>query len=358
MPAENFNVARVKKSLFKESYLGFLYTGRSANTDSLYKDQDLVGVDLDLKTSRFRGDKNLDFQAFFIGHSTSNDNPDATISDLSTRGIRLNYPNDLWQAHVSYREFGEGYDPAVGFNQRNGFKRIQPSLGYRPRPSNWGLIRQIRFNLRFEYMTDMENRLLKRKTEITLFQLNFESEDNVSAKISNQKEYLDSDFEIIENNIITLGNYVTNNFEFSTRTSGSRKVSGSFSLKSGDFWTGKKHTLGGGLSIKPIPGLNFQGKFEYNKVSLIGGEFDTNLYTLTMGLYPTPRTAFYSNMQYDDISNLLGLFAKFQYTVRPGSDLYIVYTHNWLSLSERILDRELQTVSRVSSVKLNYTHRF
>ena len=77
-----------------------------------------------------------------------------------------------------------------------------------------------------------------------------------------------------------------------------------------------------------------------------------------MGLYPTPRTAFYSNMQYDDISNLLGLFAKFQYTVRPGSDLYIVYTHNWLSLSERILDRELQTVSRVSSVKLNYTHRF
>ena len=77
-----------------------------------------------------------------------------------------------------------------------------------------------------------------------------------------------------------------------------------------------------------------------------------------MGLYPTPRTAFYSNMQYDDISNLLGLFAKLQYTVRPGSDLYIVYTHNWLSLSERILDRELQTVSRISSLKLNYTHRF
>ncbi len=358
VPAENFNVARVKKSLFKESYLGFLYTGRSSSTDSVYKDQDLIGVDLDLKTSRFRGDKNLDFQAFFIGHSSSNDKPDATISDLSTRGIRLNYPNDLWQAHVSYREFGQGYDPAVGFNQRNGFKRIQPSLAYRPRPSNWALLRQIRFNLRFEYMTDMENRLLKRKTEITLLQLDFESEDNVSAKISNQKEYLDSDFEIIEDNIITLGNYVTNNIEFSARTSGRRKVSGGFSLKSGEFWTGKKHTLGGGLSIKPLPGLDFQGKLEYNKVSLIGGEFDTNLYTLTMGLYPTPRTAFYSNIQYDDISNLLGLFAKVQYTVRPGSDLYIVYTHNWLSLSERILDRELQTVSRISSVKLNYTHRF
>ena len=76
VPAENFNVARVKKSLFRESYLGFVYTGRSANADSVYKDQDLVGVDLDLSTSRFRGDKNLDFQAFFIGHSTSNDNPD------------------------------------------------------------------------------------------------------------------------------------------------------------------------------------------------------------------------------------------------------------------------------------------
>ncbi|MCS5650864.1 MAG: carbohydrate binding family 9 domain-containing protein, partial [Dehalococcoidia bacterium] len=78
IPAENFNVARIKRSLFRESYLGLVYTGRSADTDSVYRDQDLLGIDLDLSTSRFKGDQNLKFQAFFVGHSSPKENPDAT----------------------------------------------------------------------------------------------------------------------------------------------------------------------------------------------------------------------------------------------------------------------------------------
>ena len=358
IPAENFNVARIKRSLFRESYLGLVYTGRSADTDSVYRDQDLLGIDLDLSTSRFKGDQNLKFQAFFVGHSSSKENPDATLSDLSTRGIRLNYPNDLWQAHVSYREFGKEFDPAVGFNTRNGFKRVEPGVSYRPRPENWELIRQMEFGIKFEYMTDLDNRLLKRETEFTLFELNFESADELSAKVVNSKEYLDKDFEIIEGNLITVGDYVTNVFQISGETSEKRKVSAELSYSTGEFWTGNKQTYKGELSFKPLPGLNIQGDFEYNSVSLSAGGFDTNLYRLTFGVYPTPRTAFYSNLQYDDISNMLGLFAKLRHTIRPGSDIYLVYTHNWQSYGEGLLDFDLETVSRVSSVKVNYTHRF
>ena len=358
IPAENFNVARIKRSLFRESYLGLVYTGRSADADSVYRDQDLLGIDLDLSTSRFKGDQNLEFQAFFVGHSSPKKNPDATLSDLSTRGIRLNYPNDLWQAHVSYREFGQEFDPAVGFNTRNGFKRVEPSVSYRPRPENWELIRQMEFGIEFEYMTDLDNRLLKRETEFTLFELNFESAEKLSAKVVNLKEYLDKDFEIIEGNLITVGDYVTNGFQISGETSEKRKVSAELSYSTGEFWTGNKQTYKGELSFKPFPGFNIQGDFEYNSVSLSAGGFDTNLYRLTLGVYPTPRTAFYSNLQYDDISNMLGLFAKLRHTIRPGSDIYLVYTHNWQSYGEGLLDFDLGTVSRVSSVKINYTHRF
>ena len=358
IPAENFNVARIKRSLFRESYLGLVYTGRSADTDSVYRDQDLLGIDLDLSTSRFKGDQNLKFQAFFVGHSSSKENPDATLSNLSTRGIRLNYPNDLWQAHVSYREFGKEFDPAVGFNTRNGFKRVEPGVSYRPRPENWELIRQMEFEIQFEYMTDLDNRLLKRETRFTLFELNFESADELSAKVVNSKEYLDKDFEIIEGNLITVGDYVSNVFQISGETSEKRKVSAELSYSTGEFWTGDKQTYKGELSFKPFPGLNIQGDFEYNSVSLSAGGFDTNLYRLTLGVYPTPRTAFYSNLQYDDISNMLGLFAKLRHTIRPGSDIYLVYTHNWQSYGEGLLDFDLGTVSRVSSVKINYTHRF
>ncbi len=358
VPAENFNVARVKKSLFRESYLGLVYTGRSADADSVYRDQDLIGVDLDLSTSQFRGDKNLKFQAFFVGHTSPKEAPNASLGDLSTRGIRLNYPNDLWQAHVSYREFGEEFDPAVGFNTRNGFKRLQPTVYYRPRPENSALIRQMHFGVHFEYMTDMSNQLLKRQTRVEIFQLNFESADRISAAVVNLKEYLNHDFEIIEGNIITMGNYVTNGFMISGETSKRRKVAVKLSLSSGEFWTGNKQTVKGDLSLKPFPGVNLNGDFEYNSVSLADGGFDAQVYRLTVGIYPTPRTAFYSNIQYDDVSNLLGLFAKLRHTIRPGSDLYIVYTHNWQRFGQGLLHLDFETISRESSVKVNYTHRF
>ena len=49
--------------------------------------------------------------------------------------LAFNFPNDLWQAHLSYREFGAAYDPAVGFVTRNDFRRVEPRVAWRPRPA-------------------------------------------------------------------------------------------------------------------------------------------------------------------------------------------------------------------------------
>ena len=89
-----------------------------------------------------------------------------------------------------------------------------------------------------------------------------------------------------------------------------------------------------------------------------GNNFYTELYNLELGIYPTPRTAIFSNLQYDNVSNALGLFAKLQHTIRPGSDVYVVYTHNWISVGDPIFDFDLVTVSKISSLKINYTLRF
>ena len=133
-----------------------VYTDRSSKSgkkDFTSLDQSLYGVDLDLKTSEFMGDKNLHFQAFTVYHTAPINEQKLEFKDLSTRGFRLNYPNDIFRTHVSYREFGENYNPAVGFSRRNGFKRVQPSFSYHPRPKSIELIRQIEIGIQYEYMT-------------------------------------------------------------------------------------------------------------------------------------------------------------------------------------------------------------
>jgi hypothetical protein len=50
----------------------------------------------------------------------------------------------------------------------------------------------------------------------------------------------------------------------------------------------------------------------------------------------------------------VGLYSRLRWTVRPGSDVFLVYTHNWLDA----LDGPLETRERGAVTKLTYTHRF
>lgn len=361
IPSENFTVARVKRAMFRQSYFGLVFTDRSTQnveSDSAGLDQSLYGVDLDLKTSEFMGDKNLQFQAFFVTHTAPNNYTNLNLSDLSTRGMRITYPNDIIRTHVSYREFGEMYSPAVGFSRRNGFKRLQPSFSYHPRPKQYEFIRQIEFGIQYEYMTDLNDKMLKKETTITPFNIRFESQDEIGVKLVNLIEYLDQPFTIYGDITIPVKAYKSDEWQFKIETSERRMVSTEVEYQTGDFWSGNKQTLKTQLSIKPFSGFNIQTEYEKNQVSINGTRFQTELYHVELGLYPTPRTAIFSNVQYDNISEALGLFAKFQHTIRPGSDFYLVYMHNWISEGEKIFDFNLATVSRFSSLKLNYTLRF
>ena len=358
---ENFTVARVKRAFLKQSYFGLVYTDRSSRTmepDSNELDQSLFGADLELKTSEFMGDKNLQFQTFFVHHTAPYSKPELSISDLSVRGFRITYPNDIFRSHVSYREYGSNYNPAVGFGRRNGFKRIQPSFSYHPRPEKYDFIRQVEFGIQYEFMTDLENKMLKKQTTITPFNIRFESQDQLSAKIVSLIEYLDKPFTIYEDITIPIEEYSSEELQVKFETSEKRMLSTEFEYQTGDFWNGQKQTIKTQISVKPFSGFNIQTEYEKNTVKLSGKSFNTELYNFELGIYPTPRTAIFSNLQYDNVSDALGLFAKLQHTIRPGSDFYLVYTHNWISLSDQIFDFDLMTVSKVSSLKINYSLRF
>ena len=52
-----------------------------------------------------------------------------------------------------------------------------------------------------------------------------------------------------------------------------------------------------------------------------------------------------------------GRRARARWIVKPGNDLFLVYTNNWRNLGGSVFDRNLETLSRGGSVKVNYTYR-
>ena len=51
----------------------------------------------------------------------------------------------------------------------------------------------------------------------------------------------------------------------------------------------------------------------------------------------------------------LGWQSRFRWIIRPGTDFYFVYTHNWAD--DPLLNR-FETLDRRAATKMLYTHRF
>ncbi|WP_223883488.1 carbohydrate binding family 9 domain-containing protein [Arenibacter lacus] len=360
---ENFTVARYRRNFWKESSIGVLYTHRSTEDDLLFgipvQDRKTLGADLNLSTSELFGSKTLQFSAFYVGHNASSPLDSITsASDRSVRGFRFNFPNQPWSAWVSYREFGEAYDPAVGFNQRNGFRRVQPAIYYAPLFNRSKLIREIEWGIYYLYLTSLENKLLTENLRFNLGAIRFESDDRIAFEISRSFEFLENDFDILNDGsvIVPADEYVNWRYEVEASTASYRKVSGSFEYEAGEFWTGNIASYSLGLTVRPSPGINLSCGYTHTEVTADPVGFKTNLFRMDLGLDFTPDISLSSNIQFDDVSNLLGTNTRFRWIITPGTDIFFVYNHNWLDNHE--VNRRLITTQKGAAMKVVYTVRF
>ena len=361
---EAFTVARVKRRFFEQSSIGAIYTRRSMAAHSGgFTPGHTAGVDVELGTRHFLGDNNLDFQGFVVWNSDLESQGDGftdSFGRLSARGLRLSFPNDPWSTHVSYREFGDGYDPSLGFVTRNDFRRLDNRIGWSPRPESISWIRSLNFGAQFTNQWQMSSgRLEDQQLTLDLLGVSFESGDGFGFAANRTNEYLDFAFEISDGVPLTVGRYEFWDYRLNFRTAGQRRVGFFTNFSWGGFWNGDRTQVNGRVNFRPTPGLNLGTNFERNDVTLPQGAFTANVYQLDGEWNPSPWISFTNQVQYDDVSELVGLFSRLRWIVRPGNDVYLVYTHNWVNYGGGILgDPWLRTLSRGASLKLNYTHRF
>ncbi|MDH3243404.1 MAG: carbohydrate binding family 9 domain-containing protein [Saprospiraceae bacterium] len=357
---EDFTVLRLKQNIGSESTIGIYYTRRSTQDGSSLpeplQDRHTVATDLEWNTSRFLGDKNLQFQAFLALHnSPSALNDETDVWDRSSRGIRFNYPNRPWFAHCSYREFGTHYNPAVGFNPRNGFRRVEPAIGYAPLFEKSQVIRSVTWRVLYQNLWDLDFKLLTQLLRLTMGDVTFESGERASLQLLRTYERLESPFDILRDGsiIIPVDEYIHWTAELELGTAPYRKIVGEARFQQGGFWGGDRTIYDLELTVRPLAGLNLSIEFTHTAVDLDPASFKTDLFQFEGGFDITPEISFFSIIQYDNLSKEIGMNHRFHWIVTPGTDVFAVFNYNWLSVQGdyRLLDRS-------SILKINYTHRF
>lgn len=353
LPGEDFSVLRVRRRFGRQSYIGALYTRRAVLGDEAdVEDRQTLAADITLSTPTFRGKYNLEGVAWFA-HTTPLDGLD---EGNNAYGARMGFPNNPWSADMSFEEFGPAYETAVGFTPRRGFRRWNPELSYNPTLSGHPLIRSFYFQVETELTTDLENGLVTREYSLTPFDVNFHSGDGLSYEVQPVTERLERDFEISDGILLPVGSrYSWVEHRLSAELADRRPVSASVEYSAGGFFSGTRREIGVEMSVRPRRGINIGVEVEYNDVDLDEGSFITRVYRLDARTQFNPWISLANNIQYDSESRVVGWQMRFRWILKPGDDIFFVYTHNWLddldTARYRVLDRR-------AAMKIVRTWRF
>ena len=348
---EDFTVMRVKRRLLRQSSVGAIYTRRAARGAAI-NDRHTAGLDFQLATSSFLGSDNLDFNGFLL----KTPNPQRPGRDTAI-ALQLEYPNDPLNAQMEFREVQENYDAAVGFTRRVRFREYDPRVSFSPRPSQHPWIRRFNFEGEFDLFVDpVTNRTQTREIDVTALEVETHSQDSFKVGVVPTYERLEEDFEITSDITLPIGNeYSFTRYVVEAETAGRRLIAISPQVEWGGFYSGDLLRTSLEMDVRARPGVMFTLASEWNRVSLAEGRFYTRLYRGISELQFTPFISWVNNVQYDTQSAVLGWQSRFRWIVRPGSDLYVVYVHNWL---DDPLRNRFASLDRRASSKLLYTHRF
>jgi hypothetical protein len=337
--------------MLAQSYVGALYTRRAPQGGT---DRQTAGLDMALTTSRFRGDQNLDFSAFFLWTSNPLD-PEGS----SGFGAALRYPNDPWTASFSAFELQPGYDPAMGFVERRGIRQYQPEVEWSPRFDNHSWIRSIDIGMEANIQADMQNVLLTRELEFTVLQINPHVGGRYQFRVVPQYERLDEDFEISDGIVLPAGGvYQFTRYQVDVETPEHLMVSVSPEVEWGDFFSGRRKDVAVRLELRPRRGVSLSLEAERSFLDLAEGSFTADVYRAGASTQFSPWVFLANRLQYDTVSGELGWQIRFRWIRRPGNDVYFVYTHNWNEVLDVGGRRRLATLNNQLASKLVYTLRF
>jgi hypothetical protein len=340
---QNFFVARASRNLGRQSGVGVIVT--DGNWSSASRNT-VLGADLKLASSNFRGNKNISLTAFGLKSKT-----DGLDGRSAAFGTEFLYPNDLLNLKLGFHQIGDAFLAGVGFVPRTAIREAYFQGDLAPRPKKWGIL-QFLFGVNFDHITDLDNRLLTRVYGATPFGVRFNSGDEAYYRVSRQFEFLDEPF-LLPGSIVAPGSYEFTRSTVQFQSAQRRKLWASSSFGWGTFYDGTRKDLTLGLGWKAAVPLYLGVDYERNRALMPGGDFTTQLTRLNANILFSPNVTLYSFLQYDGTSDALGWQSRFRWIMSPGNEVLFVWNSRWLDPLER---RELTESAGV--VKLRYIHRF
>ena len=345
--AETLSVVRAKLNVLEESSVGVIATDGSPRVNA---DNSLAGFDFLYRNTRLPGGRTLEAEAWVQQSDTENlDGEDAA------RGAGIRLPSsDGFRTGAAIKEFEPNFEPALGFINRRGVTEYTADVGYTHRPRS-GRVQSIKTTFDTQRFELIDGGLQSRSLNFRPFAITNRTGDVVDLVYRDYREVLLAPFVIYPGVAIPTGTYDFHDTGGQLRTGAHRRVAGLIRFTDGTFYDGTRTDMLGELTWRPSPKFRSSVSYNYSEVRLPAGNFETRLVRLGLDYVFSSTMSWVNLIQYDNISESIGVNMRWHWIPEAGRELYFVINHN---LADPDRDDSFSSTSSDATAKLNYTFRF
>jgi len=341
----NAFVARASRNIFDQSSVGAIATAGDPDSDARNY---MGGLDFNYRTTELLEESAFEWNSFGLASHTEGLRGGRNLAF----GTGAAFPNDVYRAEARFYQIEENFDAALGFVPRTGVRTYKGLIGYTPWPKSIDWIRQCGFLHKTTYTTDLSNAVETVDHGLMPFFVFFKSNDLLHVNVNWEFDHPEEDFEIHEGVVIPEGRYWWETYALGWQTASQRPVMLNGSVRIGEFYTGRRRVYSADVILKPFKYAFLSLGYDLNQVRLPQGDFDTRLARARLQINVSPDLIWYNLVQYDSVSDTVGLNSRLAWEFRPGAHAYLVLNQNFESRGEvSILESAL-------ALKLDFTFRF
>jgi len=323
--SRNFTVASVQKKVFTRSNFGFIfvnkeYLGQPEGSNLFNR---VAGFDYNLASKN-----NFWEGKFFYHRSFQPQNPDKQYS----QGAMLEYQTKHIQVSLAQTSVGENYLAEAGFVRRTGYNFLGPEFQYMFVPNK----RVVSHGFEVE-LENYFNPGYEKIEHVNTYSYQFEFQNRSQLRFGYQDTYveLQNDFDPTHISGYYLpagsdhrfgGGYI--NYQSTTSTLFNWQAEAA----RGTFYNGNIHYIQGRVGYRFQPYVNFTLNFNYTDMELPDPFEHTQLWLLGPKLDVTfSKNIFWTTfVQYNEQMDNMNINMRFQWRYQPVSDIYLVYTDNYI----------------------------
>jgi hypothetical protein len=346
-------VGRLTANVLGESLVGVIVTDGDPHSNL---DSTLVGTDFVYRNSRLPGGRVIQGEAWYQQTDT-----EGVDSENRAFGFGISSPNNVgWRGGASFKQIEENFDPAVGFVNQPGIRNYSADFGYRFRFGT-SYIRTAFGGLQASRTERLDSGLLDSESASVELNVATASQDRVFVNISQNRQVLINDFRIYTASdgskavVIPVGDYSYNNVFLGIRTGEQRKIAAFLGTGTGQYYDGDSTNIRTNVDWRPSVHLRFRVSYDVQDISLPHGDFIVRLASAQAQFAFSPTLSWVNLIQYDNVSESVGLNSRLHWVPQAGREGFIVFNHG---LADRDKNDSFHSTNADMAIKFNYTWRF